>query len=113
MVRLFDELKSNPLLEDGDRLVALGLLVMQDLIDGNTQSARETMNNIMVRYQTLAEFTTIWSWSAFDRWQLKTKSSRSSEVDTLIRELRLALAADRPPDSLQKLSRVLAALGAG
>lgn len=113
MGRLYAELKSNPLLEDGDRLVALGLLVMQDLIDGNNQSAKDTMNNIIARYQTLAEFTTIWSWSAFDRWQIKTKSNRTEAIDTMIRELRLALAADRPPDSMQKLSKVLLSIGAG
>ena len=113
MKRLYDELKSNPLLEDGDRLVALGLLVMQDLIDGENESARGTMTNIITRYQTLAEFTTIWSWSAFDRWQIKTRLDRTDAIDSMIKDLRLALAADRPADSVQKLSRVLASIGAG
>jgi len=111
MVRLYEEVNQNPVLEDSDRLVALGMLVMQNLIDGNNKAARENLSLIIERYQTLAEFTTLWSWDAFDRWQLETVSSRSKKLDTQIRDLRLALSAERPPNSIQKLYSVLSSLG--
>jgi len=108
---LFEDLKSNPMLEDGDRLVAQGLLAMQDLVDDNKDSAREHLLRIIARYRTLTEFNTVWSWDAFDRWQEKTKSTRSAEVDEQIKELRIALDVERPADSLQRLNKVLAAVG--
>lgn len=111
LYEIFEDLKSNPMLEDGDRLVAQGLLVMQDLVDNKKESARNHLNRIIPRYQALTEFTTVWSWDAFDRWQEKTKSSRSAGVDEQIKELRIALASDRPPDSLQRLTKVLSAVG--
>ena len=111
MYRLYDEVNSNPLLEDSDRLVALGMLVMQDLIDGNTGAARENLSVVISRYRTLAEFTTLWSWDAFDRWQQDTKSTRSEELDSKIRDLRLALSVERPPDAMQRLLRVLGSIG--
>lgn len=111
LYRLYDDLKSNPMLEDGDRLVARGLLVMQDLVDGNKESARNNLRILIARYRTLTEFTTVWSWDAFDRWQETTKSTRSEVVDEQIKELRIALSPDRPADSLQKLNRVFAAVG--
>ena len=111
LYRLFEDLKSNPMLEDGDRLVAQGLLVMQDLVDNKTESAREHLLRIIPRYRTLTEFTTVWSWDAFDRWQEETKSSRSATVDEQIKELRIALDSKRPPNSLQRLTKVLAEVG--
>ena len=110
---LFEDLKSNPMLEDGDRLVAIGLLAMQDLVDDNKESAKQHLLRIIPRYKTLTEFTTVWSWDAFDRWQEETKSSRSSTVDEQIRDLRIALDTERPADALQRLNRVLAAMGGG
>ena len=113
LYRLHEDLKSNPMLEDGDRLVALGLLAMQDLVDNNQASAKEHLLRIIPRYKAMTEFTTVWSWDAFDRWQEETKSSRSATVDEQIKELRIALDTERPPDSLQRLNRVLAAIGGG
>ena len=107
------ELKNNPMLEDGDRLVARGLLVMQDLIDGENQSARNHLNTLINRYKSLSEFTTVWSWSAFDRWQEKTKSNRRKKIDDLVKELRVVLSPDRPADSVQRLYRILASIEAG
>ena len=60
--KIHAELKNNPMLEDGDRLIARGLLVMQDLIDGKNQSARDHLNTLINRYKSLSEFTTVWSW---------------------------------------------------
>ncbi len=111
LYELFEDLKSNPMLEDGDRLVAQGLLAMQDLVDGKRDSARDHLLRIIPRYKTLTEFTTVWSWDAFDRWQEKTRSSRSATVDAQIEELRIALDSERPPDSLQRLNKVLTELG--
>ena len=108
---LHEELKSNPMLEDGDRLVARGLLVMQDLVDGNKTRAADNLQILINRYRALSEFTTVWSWTAFDRWQEKTKSNRSKSVDDTIRELRTVLATDRPTDSLQRLNAILASIG--
>lgn len=113
MYRLYEELKSNALLEDGDRLVALGLLVMQDLIDGKNQAAKDNLELVIDRYERLAEFTTIWSWSAFDRWQEATRSNRSEAIDAMVKELRIALSADRPADGVQRLYGVLAQIGEG
>ena len=113
LYRLHEDLKSNPMLEDGDRLVALGLLAMQDLVDNNQASAKEHLLRIIPRYKAMTEFTTVWSWDAFDRWQEETKSSRSATVDEQIKELRIALDTERPQDSLQRLNRVLAAIGGG
>jgi len=106
--KIHEDLKNNPMLEDGDRLVARGLLVMQDIIDGKNQSAKDHLDTIIKRYQSLTEFTTVWSWEAFDRWQEKTRSKRSKKIDDLVTELRIALDKDRPADSLQRLYRVLA-----
>ena len=106
--KIHEDLKNNPMLEDGDRLVARGLLVMQDIIDGKNQSAKDHLDTIITRYQSLTEFTTVWSWEAFDRWQEKTRSKRSKKIDDLVTELRIALDKDRPADSLQRLYRVLA-----
>ena len=111
MYRLYEELKSNALLEDGDRLVALGLLVMQDLIDGKNQAARDNLELIIDRYERLVEFNTIWSWSAFDRWQEASRSTRSESIDGMVKELRIALAADRPTDGVQRLYGVRASIG--
>ena len=110
--KIHAELKNNPMLEDGDRLIARGLLVMQDLIDGKNQSARDHLNTLINRYKSLSEFTTVWSWSAFDRWQEKTKSNRSKKVDDLVKELRVVLSPDRPADSVPRLYRVLASIEA-
>jgi len=107
---LHEDLKSNPMLEDGDRLVARGLLAMQDLVDNNQASARKHLEVISARYRTLTEFTTVWSWDAFDRWQESTKSERSKTVDDQIKELRIILSTDRPADSQQRLSSLLAEL---
>jgi len=109
--QLYDELKGNPMLEEGDRLVALGLLAMQDLIDNNHASAREHLRRITTRYQALAEFTTMWSWEAIDRWHEETESTRSAIVNEQIKDIRLALSNERPADSMQRLYRVLAATG--
>ncbi len=111
LYRLYEDLKSNPMLEDGDRLVAQGLLVMQDIVDNKKESAKNHLLRIIARYKTLTEFTTVWSWDAFDRWQEETKSSRSAIVDEQIKDLRIALASDRPPDSLQRLTKVLSEMG--
>jgi len=89
-------------------LMDRGLLVMQDIIDGKNQSAKDHLDTIITRYQSLTEFTTVWSWEAFDRWQEKTRSKRSKKIDDLVTELRIALDKDRPADSLQRLYRVLA-----
>ncbi len=110
LYRLHESLKSNPMLEDGDRLVARGLLAMQDLVDNNKESAVEHLQVIFARYKTLTEFTTVWSWDAFDRWQEASKSNRSKQVDDQIKELRTVLATDRPADSLQRLNSLLAEL---
>jgi len=110
--KIYLELKNNPLLEDGDMLVAQGLLIMQDLIDGENQSARDRLNTLINRYKSLSEFSTVWSWSAFDRWQEKSRSGRSKKVDDLIKELRIVLSADRPADSVPRLYRVLASIEA-
>ena len=111
LYQLYEELKSNPMLEEGDRLVALGLLAMQDLIDNKHESARAHLLRIITRYQALAEFTTMWSWEAIDRWYEETESTRSAAVNEQIKDIRLALSNERPPDSMQRLSRVLAATG--
>lgn len=113
LYELYEEIKSNPMLEEGDRLVALGLLAMQDLIDNKHESARAHLLRIITRYQTLTEFTTMWSWEAIDRWHEETESTRSASVNEQIKDLRLALSNERPPDSMQRLSRVLAATGDG
>ena len=110
LYRLHEDLKSNPMLEDGDRLVARGLLAMQDLVDNNNASARTHLEVIAARYKTLSEFTTVWSWDAFDRWQEETKSTRSKKVDDQIKELRIILDTERPADSQQRLSSLLAEL---
>jgi len=110
---IHEDLKNNPMLEDGDRLVARGLLVMQDIIDGKDQSARDHLNTIINRYKSLNEFNTVWSWEAFDRWQEKTRSQRNKRIDDLVTELRVALDRERPADSLSRLYRVLGALEAG
>jgi len=99
------------MLEDGDRLVARGLLAMQDLVDNNIESARNHLATITTRYKTLTEFTTVWSWDAFDRWQEATKSERSAKVDSQIKELRIVLSPDRPADSLQRLASLAASIG--
>jgi len=98
------------MLEDGDRLVARGLLAMQDLVDNKKGSARNHLEVIAARYKTLTEFTTVWSWDAFDRWQEATKSERSQTVDDQIKELRIILSPDRPTDSLQRLNALRAQL---
>ena len=108
--KIYAELKNNPMLEDGDRLVARGLLVMQDLIDGENQLARDRLNSIINRYKSLSEFTTVWSWSAFDRWQEKTRANRSKTVDDMVTGLRIVLSPDRPADSLQRLYQILASI---
>jgi len=110
LYRLHEDLKSNPMLEDGDRLVARGLLAMQDLVDNKKGSARNHLEVIAARYKTLTEFTTVWSWDAFDRWQEATKSERSQTVDDQIKELRIILSPDRPTDSLQRLNALRAQL---
>lgn len=110
--QLYDELKSNPMLQEGDRLVALGLLAMQDLIDNNHESARAHLTRIITRYQALAEFTTMWSWEAIDRWHEETEPTRNASVNEQIKDIRLALSNERPVDSMQRLTRVLAATGA-
>jgi len=112
MYKIHEDLKSNPMLEEGDRLVARGLLAMQDLIDGNNQSASDHLNALSNRYQALTEFTTVWSWDAFDRWQEQTKSKRSRKVDDLVREIRVVLDSARPADSVQRFFRILAAIEA-
>jgi len=89
---IHEDLKNNPMLEDGDRLVARG---------------------IINRYKSLNEFNTVWSWEAFDRWQEKTRSQRNKRIDDLVTELRVALDRERPADSLSRLYRVLGALEAG
>ena len=111
LYQLFEDLKSNPMLEDGDRLVAQGLLAMQDLVDNKRESARDHLVRIIARYKTLTEFNTVWSWDAFDRWQEKTKSTRGAKVDEQIKDLRIALASDRPPNSIQRLTKVLSEVG--
>ena len=111
--QLHEDLKNNPMLEDGDRLVARGLLVMQDLIDNKPESARDNLNRLIKRYQPLSEFTTVWSWDAFDRWQEQTRSSRTKKVDDLVKELRVVLDPDRPADSVQRLYRILAQIDGG
>ena len=83
---------------------------MQDLVDNNQASARKHLEVISARYRTLTEFTTVWSWDAFDRWQESTKSERSKTVDDQIKELRIILSTDRPADSQQRLSSLLAEL---
>lgn len=113
LYRIFDDVKSNSMLEDGDRLVALGLLAMQGLIDNNKELTKEHLTRIIARYKTLTEFTTLWSWDAIDRWLEDTKSSRSAKVNEQINDLRFALSNERPADSLQRLQRVLAAVGGG
>ncbi len=110
LYRLHEDLKSNPMLEDGDRLVARGLLAMQDLVDSNNGSARQHLEIIAARYKTLTEFTTVWSWDAFDRWQESTKTTRSKKVDDQIKELRIILDTERPADSQQRLNSLLAEL---
>lgn len=111
--QLHEEVKSNPMLEDGDRLVARGLLVMQDLIDGNPEAARDNLTSIINRYKSLPEFTTVWSWEAFDRWLEDSKANRTKDVDDIIRELRLVLSPERPTDSMQRLYKILSAIEAG
>ena len=113
MYKLHEDLKANPMLEEGDRLVARGLLAMQDLIDGDNQSASDHLNALANRYQALTEFTTVWSWDAFDRWQEKTKSKRSKKVDDLVKEIRVVLDSARPADSVQRFYRILATIDAG
>ena len=83
---------------------------MQDLVDNNNASARTHLEVIAARYKTLSEFTTVWSWDAFDRWQEETKSTRSKKVDDQIKELRIILDTERPADSQQRLSSLLAEL---
>ena len=110
MVAMYDEVNQNPLLSDADRLIALGMLVMQDLITGNKTRARSNIIEIVRRYQTLAEFSTLWSWSAFDRWQLDTAAQRSETLDRQIREIRLALAPPRSAQAVNRLNRLRAEL---
>ena len=84
---------------------------MQDLIDGKEQAARDNLELIIDRYERLVEFNTIWSWSAFDRWQEASRSTRSESIDGMVKELRIALAADRPADGVQRLYGVRASIG--
>jgi len=110
MWELHEELKSNPKLEDGDRLIARGMLIMQDIADGNSERALQHLDVVIKRYQSLAEFTTIWSWEAFDRWMDDTRDDRTNFVHNSIHDLRLILTPERPTDSLQTLYRIRAEL---
>lgn len=111
MRELYDEINQNPLLEDSDRLVALGMLVMQALIDGNPQEARHDLAEIVSRYQSLAEFNTLWSWDAFDRWQEDSRDQRTDLLDDQIRDIRLALSPPRSSQSLQLLFGLQSTIG--
>lgn len=110
MQTMYEEVNQNPLLTDADRLIALGMLVMQDLITDNKARARDNLNEIVRRYRTLSEFSTQWSWSAFDRWQIDTAAERDATLDNAIREIRLALAPPRSASSIERLMRLLAEL---
>jgi len=107
---MYEEVSQNPLLTDADRLIALGMLAMQDLISDNASRASTNLREIVRRYQTLSEFSTQWSWSAFDRWQTDTAAQRSASLDSRIREIRLALAPPRSAQALERLNRLLSEL---
>lgn len=110
MEAMYEEVNQNPLLGDADRLIALGMLVMQDLITNNNSRARASLLEIIRRYQTMSEFSTLWSWTAFDRWQADTLNDRSKTLDDQIREIRLALAPPLSSAAMTRLNRLLAEL---
>jgi len=82
---MYDQVSQNPLLLDSDRLVALGLLVMQDLVEANNDEALRNLDLIIQRYAALPEF---------------------AAVDQHITDIRQALSAPLSGESLQRLSRV-------
>jgi len=110
MQAMYEEVNQNPLLTDADRLIALGMLAMQDLISENKIRAKRNLSEIVRRYRTLSEFSTQWSWSAFDRWQIDTVSQRTEELDRHIRDIRLALAPPRSASAIELLNRLLSEL---
>jgi len=110
MEEIFDEINRNPRLGDADRLVALSMLVMQYLIDGNVVAARTNLSELIQRYESLAEFTTLWSWSAFNRWLEKSRDQRTARLDQQMSDLRDALSPPKSPESLGTLYRLLAGL---
>lgn len=112
MAEMFDEVNRNPRLGDADRLVALSMLIMQNLTDDNPQQARINLTELIQRYEGLQEFTTLWSWDAFNRWLEGSKEERSETLDQQLRDLRDALSPPKSAQSLATLYQLLSELGA-
>ncbi|MBX2825641.1 MAG: hypothetical protein KTR33_12980 [Gammaproteobacteria bacterium] len=110
MEELFDEINRNPRLGDADRLVALSMLIMQNLIDGNTAEARTNLAELIQRYEALAEFTTLWSWDAFNRWLETSVGDRPVKLDQQMRDLRDALSPPKSAESLSTLYQLMSQL---
>ena len=104
MEQMYEDVNRNPQLGDADRLIALSMLIMQNLMDRNWPMARSNVAEVIARYTSLAEFTTLWSWDAFDRWLDQSRSERPDVLDQQMRDLRTALA---PPKSAEAMNTLL------
>ena len=110
MADMYDEVNRNPRLSDSDRLVALSMLIMQNLTDGNSVQARINLSELIQRYEGLQEFTTLWSWEAFNRWLVASRNERPPKLDKQLSDIRDALSPPKSPQSIATLYRLMAEL---
>ncbi|MBX2886982.1 MAG: hypothetical protein KTR32_43950, partial [Granulosicoccus sp.] len=110
MEDMFDEVNRNPRLGDADRLVALSMLIMQNLTLGDHDKARLNLAELIQRYEGLQEFTTLWSWDAFNRWLEASRDQRSAVLDQQLKDLRDSLSPPKSAKSLATLYQLMSTL---